>query len=170
MMADENRSKNDREVLELQIVTTHLSASYLSSLLRALQASLREVAHSRESTNQDFTQNPQPVLILDKIISGDDLTLYLIFSDAVNSKPLTSLSRQTFNTFIDDLTDFVKGLPQPSLWGGASLPTPRTRTRTESDLIKRMDQLYRELRRSKQITIRFNNRSVEIEGSRMEIQ
>tara|TARA_B100001245_G_C22795815_1_gene383715 strand:- start:390 stop:902 length:513 start_codon:yes stop_codon:yes gene_type:complete len=170
MMTDDNRSKNNGEMLELHIVTTHLSASYLSSLLRALQASLREVAHSRESTNQEFTRKPQPVLILDKIISGDDLTLYLIFSDAVNSKPLPGLSRQTFNTFIDDLTDFVKGLPQPSLWGGASLPTPRTRTRTESDLIKRMDQLYRELRRSKQIIIRFNNRSVEIEGSRMEIQ
>lgn len=169
-MTDDNRSKNNGEMLELHIVTTHLSASYLSSLLRALQASLREVAHSRESTNQEFTRKPQPVLILDKIISGDDLTLYLIFSDAVNSKPLPGLSRQTFNTFIDDLTDFVKGLPQPSLWGGASLPTPRTRTRTESDLIKRMDQLYRELRRSKQIIIRFNNRSVEIEGSRMEIQ
>ncbi len=167
-MTDDNRSKNDREVLELQIVTSHLSASYLSSLLRSLQAALREVAHSRESTNQEFTQKPQPVLILDKIISGSNLTLYMIFSNAVNSKPLTNLSRQTFNTFLDDLTDFVKMLPQPSLWGGASLPTPSTRT--ESDLIRRMDQLYRELRRSKQITIRFKNRSVEIEGNRMEIQ
>ena len=167
-MTDDNRSENDGGMLELQIVTSQLSASYLSSLLRALQAALRAVAHSRESTNHEFAQKPQPVLILDKIISGNDLTIYMTFSDAVNSKPLSNLSRQTFNTFLDDLTDFVKKLPQPSLWGGASLTKPRTRT--EPDLIRRMDQLYRELRRSRQITIRFQNRLVEIEGNRMEIQ
>lgn len=72
-----------------------------------------------------------------------------------------------FDAFLDRLADFVRGLPQPGLWGGASRRSaPRS---FESDVDRRMDQLYRELRRSPMVTLRFREKTIEIEGDRMEI-
>ena len=166
-MSSESQSAPDQELLEMKLNPSHLHVSYLSSLLRVVQAALREVAQSEDGTRHHFDQRPQPILVLSSLETDDDLTLHFTFADPRDSTPLGELSSQTFNALLDRFREFVRRLPQPSLWGGAA---PGSSQRPfESELARRMDQLHRELRRSTKATIRFRDRAIEVEGDRMEI-
>ena len=160
-------SRRDPHTLAIQLSPGRVSVSYLSSLLRLVQATLREVARSNEATRGLLEQSPQTPLVLSGISNDGLLTLQLAFANPSDSSLVTELSSSTFDALLDRFTDFVKTLPQPGLWGGAARG-PRQRD-FESDLARRMDQLYRELRRSRKAAMRFGGRSVEIEGDRMEI-
>ena len=165
-MSSESRYGPERDQLAIRLEPGNVSVSFLSSLLRVVQATLREVARSEEDTRREFDQRPQPMLLLSRLVADSELTLHVVFVDPTGSTPLRELSAQTFDAFLDRFSEFVKGLPQPGLWGGARI---QSRGRPESGLAKRMDQLYRELRRSPKVTMRFKGRSIEIEGDRMEI-
>jgi hypothetical protein len=107
------------------------------------------------------------MLVLAGLDSASGLTVRFVFTDPLGEAPLGDLSSRTFNAFLDSLSEFVRELPQPGLWGGAALIPPRAPFNTE--LTRRMDQMYRELRRSSRVTLRFKGRAIEIEGDRMEI-
>ena len=145
-----------------------MTVSYLSSLLRVVQAAVREVARGSQNTRQMLDANPQPQLVLSRVSADAGLTLFLTFAHPIDSTPLDQLSAQTFESFLRGFGEFVRGLPQPSLWGGAA-PRP-SQGATESELERRLDQVYRELRRSHRATMSFGGRTVEIEGERMEIE
>lgn len=164
-MTSESRPQDDADVLAIELDPGHVPVSYLSSLLRVVQAALREVAMSNELTRPQFARRPQPVLLVPSIMSNGDLTLQVTFSR--DSTPLRELSSQIFNAFLDRFSEFVRGLPQRGLWGGASYRP--SKSHFESEVMRRMDQVYRELRRSPKVTVRFQGRSIEIEGDRMEI-
>ena len=57
-------------------------------------------------------------------------------------------------------------LPQPSLWGGAARSSP---DRLDSEVSRRMDQIYAEVRRAPKVFLMFDNRTLEIEGTRLEM-
>ena len=152
--------------LTIQLDNINVPVSYLSSLLRIVQAALREVARSEEGPRRQFERRPQPILLLSMLPAAGDLTLHFTFADPIDSTRLQELSAQTFAALLDRFGDFVRGLPQPSLWGGAAR-RPNTRP-FESELVRRMDQLHRELRRSPRATIRHKGRTIQIEGDRME--
>ncbi len=166
-MTDESRQAPDVDQLMIELHPGRVPVSFLSSLLRVLQAALREVARSDEDTRAQFDQRPQPILVLTKLEADGKLSLNLVFVNPVDSTPIGPLSDRTFDAFLDRFSEFVKGLPQPGLWGGAARrPAPGS---FESDLDRRMDQLYREIRRSTKAVLRFKNRTIEIEGDRLEI-
>ena len=144
-----------------------MTVSYLSSLLRVVQAAIREVARGSQNTRQMLDDSPQPQLVLSKVAADAGLTLFFTFAHPIDSTPLDELSAQTFEAFLRGFGEFVRGLPQPSLWGGAA-PRP-SQGAPESELERRLDQVYRELRRSRRATMGFGGRTVEIEGERMEI-
>jgi hypothetical protein len=156
----------ERHVLAVRLHSENVPVSYLSSLLRVIQAALREVARSEDAPRRRFEQSPQPILLLSRLSADNDLTMHLTFADPIDSTPLEDLSAQTFAALLDRFGEFVRGLPQPSLWGGAA-PRPSHRP-FESELVKRMDQLHRELRRSSRATVRHRDRTIEIDGDRME--
>ena len=78
---------------------------------------------------------------------------------------MVSLSTAAFDSFLDHLGKFVAGLPQPGLWGGAARRSPQEPF--ESELDRRMDQVYAELRRTSKVVLRFQARTLEIEGDQM---
>ncbi len=158
----------DQDALAIELAPGHIPVSYLSSLLRVVQACLREVARSDDVTRQHFERQPQPMLVLAGLVSNSGLTVKFVFTDPLGEMPLAELSSRTFNALLDHLSEFVRELPQPGLWGGAALSPPHTPFKTE--LTRRMDQMYRELRRSPRVTLRFGGRTMEIEGDRMEIE
>ena len=154
-------------MLTIQLEPSHLSVSYLSSLLRVVQAALREVARSEDVTRPQFERRPQPMLRLSKLVAEDAMTLQFTFADPRDGSPLSELSSQTFEALLDRFSEFVRSLPQPGLWGGAAGRPPQRAF--ESELARRMNQLYRELRRSPKATMGTQTRTIEIEGDRMEI-
>ena len=166
-MTNKSRKGLDVDELSIELHPGSVPVSFLSSLLRVVQAAIREVARSDERTRGQFDQRPQPILVLSKLVADGELKLSLVFVNPVDSTPVRLLSDRTFVAFLDRFSEFVKGLPQPGLWGGAARrPAPG---HFESELDRRMDQLYREIRRSMRATLRFKNRAIEIEGDRMEI-
>ena len=156
----------ERYVLAVRLDNQNVPVSYMSSLLRVVQAVLREVARGVEGPGRRFEQSPQPVLVLSKLSADGDLVLHFTFVDPLDYGPLEDLSDETFEALLDRFAEFVRGLPQPSLWGGAA-PRPSGRP-FESELTKRMDQLHRELRRSPKAILSHRTRSIEVEGDRME--
>ena len=166
-LTNESLNEPDVDHLTVELRPGSVPVSFLSSLLRVLQAALREVARSDEGTRGQFDQRPQPILVLSKLVADGELGLSLVFVNPVDSTPIGPLSDRTFVAFLDRFSEFVKGLPQPGLWGGAARrPAPG---HFESELDRRLDQLYREVRRSTKATLMFKNRTIEIEGDRMEI-
>ena len=166
-MSTETRSTPDQNLLAIELEPSPISASYLSSLLRVVQAALREVALREEGARQQFDRRPRPILLLSRLATDGHLTLEFTFADPRDGKPLGHLSSQAFAAFLEQFSEFIRGLPQPSLWGGAASRPPRRPF--ESELMRRMDQVHRELRRSSKAVMRFQGRTIEIEGNRMEI-
>ena len=167
-MADDGGAIPDQDLLSISIESRRVPVSYLSSLLRVVQAALREVASTDDRTRPRFSERPQPVLLLSNVTGDGDMTLRFIFVDPVDSRPLLELSSRVFSTLLDRFSGFVRALPQPSLWGGAARRPPARPF--ESELAKRMDQLYWEFRRSPRVTMSFRTRTIRVEGERMEFE
>ena len=166
-MSGENDKAAERYSLGVELPHGSVSVSYLSSLLRVIQAALREVAMSDDGARAQFDRRPQPVLVLSRLASDDKLRIYLVFIDPIDRAPMPELSTRTFDAFLDRLGEFVTSLPQRGLWGGSARPSPGRPF--ESEVSRRMYQVYGELRRTRKATLRFQDRSIEIEGDRMEI-
>ena len=155
-----------RHVLEVRLRNENVPVSYLSSLLRVVQVALREVARNVEGPSRRFEQSPQPVLVLSRLAAGGDLVLGFTFVDPIEDTALEDLSDETFEALLSRFAEFIRGLPQPGLWGGAA--RRRSSSPLESDLARRMDQLHRELRRSPRAVLTHRGRSVAVEGDLME--
>ena len=155
-----------RHVIEVRLRNENVPVSYLSSLLRVVQAALREVARSVEGPSRRFEQGPQPVLVLSRLAAGGDLVLRFTFVDPIDDSVLEDLSDETFEALLSRFAEFIRGLPQPGLWGGAA--PRRSSSLLGSALAKRMDQLHRELRRSPRAVLTHRGRSVAVEGDLME--
>ena len=166
-MSNQSDIETDRFSLGIELKRDNVTVSYLSSLLRVLQAALREVALDHSGAREHFDRSPQPVLVLPRISVEETLTLHLVFIDPIAATPMEELSVHTFDAFLDRLGEYVTSLPQPGLWGGASRRSPGRPF--ESEVSRRMDQVYDELRRAPKAVLRFRARYIEIEGDRMEI-
>ncbi len=153
-------------VLSIEIAEGSVSVSYMSSLLRVVQAALREVALNTEGAREHFESRPQPLLAMPALAGGDSIMVSFVFVDPQDGSPMETLSAATFGSFLDRLQAYVTSLPQPSLWGGASRRPPRD---ADSEVDRRMDQVYAGLRRAAKVTLRLRGRSLEFEGDRLEI-
>ena len=166
-MIAESRTTDDHSHLTISLDSGRVPVSYVSSLLRVLQAALREIGKASAVAGSRFEQRPPPILLLSRIESDGELRMTLHFSDPAGGKPMKRLSSQVFNAFLDQFSEFVRDLPQPSLFGGAARGSPRRVY--DSTLARRLDQVYRELRRSPRVTLSLGRRNVRIEGDAMEI-
>jgi hypothetical protein len=154
--------------MEITLDSNGLPVSYLSSLLRVIQAALREVARNGESTRQAFSQQAQPTLLLSASTLNCRLALQFTFADPVDSSPLGDVSKRVFDAFMTQFSAFLKGLPQRGLWGESAGGSHRQRF--DSQTARRMEQLRVELRRFPNICLKAGRRSILIEGDRMEIE
>ena len=154
-------------LLEISLDRGYLPVSYLSTMLRVVQAALREVARSSDGTGRSFSQQPQPVLLVDATANGQDLALRFTFADPFDSTPLVQLSAATFEAFMERFSRFLKGLPQPGLWGESAGGSQRRPY--ESEVARRLDQARLELRRFRRVRLSYDAQTILIEGNRMEL-
>ncbi len=153
-------------VLSIEIAQATVSVSYMSSLLRVVQAALREVALDTGGAREHFEGKPQPLLAMPAPAGGDSIAMSFVFVDPQDGSPMEGLSAATFGSFLDRLQAHVTSLPQPSLFGGASRRPARD---AGTEVERRMDQVYAELRRASRVTLRHGGRSLVIEGDRLEV-
>ena len=166
-MATDSGRQSDDHPLEIALDSGYLPVSNVSSLLRTLQAALREVARSSDRPVDAFQEQPHPVLRTSTEVTGEEMVLRFIFFDPRHSLPMSEVSERTFGLFLDAFSEFIKRMPQRGLWGEA-VGGARQQT-YDSDVTKRMDQLRVELRRFPKARLTFNNRTITFEGDRMEI-
>ena len=166
-MAAERQETSDFQGLEITVDSSNLPVSGLSSLLRVVQAALREVARGDEATREQLSERPQPTLHLSATTDEANLTLRLTFADPTDRTPLLDLSTATFRAFLSQLRRLVEKIPQRDLWGEA-VGGPSI-GESHSDAEKRIDQVRQELRRLPKAKLTFEGQSVTFEGDRMEI-
>ncbi len=164
MTADSHEKEG---LLEVGLGRRGWSVSALSSLLRVLQAALREFARSTDRTRELFIDPSRPLLRASAEVSDDDLVLSFSFEVPGESEASDELSRIAFDRLMSGLSDFIKVLPQRGLWGEtvASPGAPRH----DSATARRLDELRMELRRFPRVWLRHGSRSILFEGDRMEI-
>ena len=158
----------DAAPLEITLDRHHLPVSSLSSLLRVLQAALRELARSSDSTRGLFAEPPHPVLRLSAVTSEHDLVLSFVFDQPGEGGPMRELSGAVFSQLMSSLGEFIKALPQKGLWG-QTVASSRPQ-RYDSEAARRLDELRIELRRFPRARLRYDQRSILFEGERMEIE
>ena len=152
--------------LELNLGSSELPVSNLSSMLRVVQAALRSVARGNDDTRQPFSESTQPVLKVSSRITEGNLALRFTFVDPADSSPLPQLSSVTFGAFLDQLSQHIQQLPQQrDLWG-ASVGGPHRGH--DSELARRLDQVCNQLRRFPRATLRFDDRTIRFERDRIE--
>ena len=154
--------------LRLVLDRRHIQVSAMSSLLRVLQAAVRETARADATARRLLDVPVAPSLYVSvSDVEGDDLTMSFAFesSDGMAADP--SVVSRAFDGFMVDLGDRLKGLPQPGLWGRAVAGARRSED--ASAVSKRMSQVHAELRRFPRSTLSFGGRTIRIEGDQIEL-
>ena len=167
-MSINNENNLDKTSLEVTLNRCDLPVSNLSSLLRVLQAALRDIARNTDNTREFFSESPYPVLRLLVEVSGENLILNFIFTLKKDSGFAQKLSEAVFEHLMMTFTDLIKGLPQRGLWG-QSLASSRSH-RLGSPVERRLHELQIELRRFTSSRLKYRSRSIRFEGDHMEIE
>ena len=154
--------------LQIALNSDDLPVSYVSSMLRVLQAAVREIARGVGDARALFEGQPQPVLLLSTEVDGGSLYLKIYFADPINAAPMLELSAQAFEPFMVQFGNLLKMLPQPGLWGRTARGSGPSNIKTETD--RRLDELRVELRHFSRATLRFGNRSISFVGDQLEIE
>ena len=160
-------STESTDTLEILFEPNLLLVSALSSLLRVVQAGLREVARLHEDTREAFLQQPHPILLMSSESGDDSLTVRFTFADGQYSQPIPELSSRVFHVFINKYGNFLKTLPQPGFWKDSV--TGGQQESYASEVERRMDQIRVEMRRFPKVRLSFHDRAILIEGNRMDI-
>ncbi len=153
--------------LDIALGPGTVGVSYLSAMLRVVQATLRAVARGSEASGQAFAEQPQPMLALTTGHESGELVMRLRFTHPLDGTPLEGLSNDVFGIFIEEFGAFLKDLPQPGLWGDSAGGAQRRRYLTE--VPRRMDQLRRGMLRFPRLRVSFGEHAVLFEDGRMEI-
>ena len=165
----EDFSENDEySLLEVVLDSRQLKISYLSSVLRALQSVLREVARVGPETGGLFAQRPQPVLSASAEMRGSQLSFRLGFVSHSDSEPLREFSRQVGIEFIGRFTRFLSYHSQPTLFGYA---TPDMSPRRHQDpLERRMQRLSSEMHHLGGVAISLDDSKITFANGQFEIK
>ena len=168
IMSDSKTAQVETGKLHITMDSNNLQVSYVSSMLRVLQAAVRDIARGVDDAHDLFEIHPQPVLLLSTEVDGPDLQLQIFFADPTNSKPMVELSAQAFDPFMVQFGNLLKLLPQPGLWGRVARRSGPSSIETETD--RRLDELRVELRHFSRATLRFGKRSISFAGDQLEIE
>ena len=166
-MSTEGNQDKSQHKLNMHIYDKNLSVSYISSLLRTLQAAIREIAISDATVQSSFNNEQKPILVISNIAFQGAFKFELIFIDGVERKFNENLSRHLFDKFVAEFITFVRTLPQPGLWGDAS--SKLWDSNAKSDIEIRMYQVYRELKRCTNVIIESGAKKIEIDGERLQL-
>ena len=154
------------EALEMVLESDPLHVSYLSSLLRLLQATIRLAAMERQATRTYFEHRPQPALALSTETREGHAHFSFHFVDPLQGTHLPELTQSTFEVFMSEFAQLLKESPQRSLWGISSRSPKRA---LPSELLRRLDQLRIQLRRVPRAILSYGEQRITIERNGIEI-
>jgi len=154
-------------VVKLSPATQLVSA--LSSLLRTLQAAVRETALATPEGARRFGEAPHPVLLasLGVPAGGDGIELRFSFAEHISSRPEPEFSKAAFGAFMDRLEGTLKAQPQRMLWDAPSRP-PRT-GRPSQAASERIRLLWEDLGRFRRVVLSVGTRRITVSGDAVEI-
>jgi len=166
-MAIDHKPRGDDgpSTLILRLTSATQPASSLSSLLRTLQAAVREAVQAAPEGAQRFAEATHPIL-LTSIREPEEkgaLELRFYFADHASSTRQPELSETAFAAFMDTLEQALKAQPQRMLWDTPSRP-PRG-----GGPSPRIRQVWDDLGRFKNVTLSVGARRIAVSGGSVEI-
>ena len=163
------RDNDGPSTLVLRLRPTTQPVSLLSSLLRTLQAAVRETALATPLGAQRFVETPHPVLLtsIRQPAGEDGLELRFFFADPTSSRPEPELSEAAFAAFMDTLEETLKAQPQRTLWDAPSRP-PRG-GRHGKGPSPRIRQMWDDLGRFRNATLSVGTRQITVSDGSVEI-
>ncbi len=132
MMPEKTGNKFDG-ALTIKLPTESVQVSYLSNLLRIVQAALRETASSTDDTMSTMSTNPAPLLFSSLDRHNGITTILMYFGDVNDNRLIEEFSKLVVHRFIEGLNEFLNGNAQSSLWG-YKVSEQRTSYRKDSDV------------------------------------
>jgi len=103
--------------LTIKLPIESVPVSYLSNLLRVVQAALRETASSTDDTLSTMSTNPAPLLFSSLDCYKGVTTISMYFGDANDNGLIEKFTKLVVNRFLEGLNEFLNGNAQSSLWG-----------------------------------------------------
>jgi hypothetical protein len=153
--------RNSRLTLTTGSSSLHVSA--LSSLLRTLQAAVRDAAHGAEAGARLLAAQPPPVLEVSVTgVAGEGLTLSFGFLGP-DGAPQAELDAVAFPAFMSGLAAALRVSPQRTLWGTPVRPITHTTAENE-----RMRLFLEDLVRLRDVTVSAGERTITISEGRVE--
>ena len=131
-------------VLEISLPSESISVSYLSNLLRVMQAALRETAVHSEDTSETMLRGDPPVLCQTIRTYESQTCISMYFTNRQEDEHLIDFTGLVVDTFVDGIHDFLNGNAQTSLWG---FPVADSRSDKDTPLTKRYRQVIRAMKR-----------------------
>ena len=159
-------------LLTFTVEARALPVSRVSRALRALQAALRESARREDARRRaPFAANTLPALLLDASPAPDGrLRFLLYFADPRDSAPMRELSERAFASFMAEFARELKALPQRGFWERGRLAQPPPRRKFQTELSRRLDDLYDELRHFDSASLECGGRGFVFARGRLEIE
>ena len=152
-------SNDENSTLSLCLLGAAQPVSAVSSILRTLQAAIRDAAHTRPQVLAALQTRPLPILLVfPTSLSKSDkaIAFNLCFADPNTQTPISEISIAVFRSFMDAMDLAIKTMPQQTLWGHA-VRLPGT---TDTSPSRRIAALLAELGRFPYAIIKFDNRRV----------
>ncbi len=166
-MSTEGASQPDSRPLVIELDSSGLSVSYVSSMLRLVQAALREVAQGVEEFRPLFEQPRSPSLLLSAGVRGGKLSLSVSFAEPGDSAAMPELSARAFELFMERFARLLQDTTQLGLWGQVVRGAGPRRFDSEAD--RRLSELRTQLRHFGSARVSYGNRIIAFEGDRMRI-
>ena len=161
-------SDNSDYRLMLTVRSVGLRVSHVSSTLRVILTTVREVARSVEESSALFEGQSQPLLLVDTSASPDSaLTLSFYFADS-DDAPMRELSEQVLSAFMDEFARVLTSRSQLGLWGRTARGSGSGEL--ESDIARRLDELKVLLRRFGSASLSLGDRSITFDGDTLAIE
>ena len=139
-----NSSGLNSNYICISIPVRALQVSYVSNLLRVIQAAIRELALSSSHTSQLLSEKPTPVLSSTISFSDEESLIRLFFTHSDLQEDLSVVTEEIGRTFLNSFREFLSGNSQSSLFG---FNVPENRSQHDNSLHKRYSSVSKLLKR-----------------------
>ncbi len=140
----QKKGNEARVVLKVSLPSESISVSYLSNLLRVMQAALRETAVQSEDTSDTMEGGESPVLCQTISTLDNHTCILMYFTNRHENANLIDFTALVVTTFVNGLNNFLNGNAQTSLWGFA---VADNRSSKDTPLTKRYRQVVKTMKR-----------------------
>lgn len=156
--------------LVIELTPASQSVSAVSSLLREVQAALREAARTVPDTARMFEGDQSPALTVRFTGAASGVSMQFAFVDAATRAPLARVSDAVATRFMRALEDVLKQRPRRTLWGQqATVALRKSRDGSRDPVAERAAVVLAELGRAHAASVAAVGRRIQLQGDTAEI-